>query len=312
MTRLTIALLSSLLLTGAAFAAPTLRGDVTVDTPVVTVGDMFDDPGDMAATAIFRAPAPGTTGIVPLADVQHAAEAIGLSAFDAAGYTRVVVVRTSTVVDASVLDRLIDAELASRGVLTASITADIRYDVPNPSFDAEKSDSPATLATLRYNAGSDSFAARFTIAGIDQPVDLTGTIDLMTTAPRLVATHPAGDVLAAADLEMAAVPLAQATAGGYADLDQLVGKQLVRQSRAGLMLKPDDVTSPTVVTRNTLVTVVLKAGAMTLTVKGQSLTTAAAGEPVDVLNTATKKVLHGVAEPDGTVQIVTAVTAAGL
>ena len=144
------------------------------------------------------------------------------------------------------------------------------------------------------------------IAGIDQPIDLSGAIELMTTAPRLTTTQPAGALLTAADFDLATVPLATAAAGGYADLNQLIGKQLVRQSRAGLMLKPADVTDPTVVSRNTLVTVLFKVGAMTLTVKGQALGTVAAGQPVDVLNSVTKKILHGVARPDGTVEIVTA------
>ncbi len=41
---------------------------------------------------------------------------------------------------------------------------------------------------------------------------------------------------------------------------------------------------------------------MTLTVKGQALSTVSAGHAVDVLNTVTKKILHGVARPDGTVE----------
>ena len=78
------------------------------------------------------------------------------------------------------------------------------------------------------------------------------------------------------------------------------------------MLKPSDVADPTVVTRNALVTVMLKVGAMTLTVKGQALSTASAGEPVDVLNPLTKKILHGIARADGAVEIPTATTVAAL
>jgi flagella basal body P-ring formation protein FlgA len=134
----------------------------------------------------------------------------------------------------------------------------------------------------------------------------------MTNVPRLVANVPAGHIFDASDFEMTNVPLSQAQAGAYADLDQLVGKQLLRQSRAGIVLKASDVGAPTVVTRNSLVTVLLKAGSMTLTVKGQALANAAAGQPVDVLNSVTHKVLHGVAQPDGTVSIDAAVTVAGL
>ena len=273
---------------------------------------MFDDAGALSETAIFRAPAPGTTGIVALADVQQAARLIGLTDFDNVGYTRVRVMRASTVVDAPVLNALISANLTQRGALIPGVTADIHYDVANLSLNAEAVADPAQLVDLRYTPETGAFAARFMVAGIDQPIDLTGTIQMMTEAPRLTVTKPAGAVLVGADFEMASVPVSTANAGGYADIDQLIGKQLIRQSRVGMMLKASDVAEPTVVTRNAMVTVVLKAGAMTLTVKGQALGAAAAGDLVDVLNTTTKKVLHGIALPDGTVSIPTATTVASL
>lgn len=296
----------------AALATPALRGDITVNAAIVTVGDMFDNAGALAETAIFLAPAPGTTGIVPLSDVQHAAQLIGLTDFDNVGFTRVRVVRASTLVDAAVLDKLIDADLKRRGILADGVTADTHFDVADVSLNAEALDTPASLVSLRYLPQTGAFAARFTIAGIDQPIDLTGRLELMTTTPRLTDTKPAGTILTDADFEMAPVPLSTAEAGGYAALDQLVGKQLLRQSRVGLMLKPGDVGEPAVVTRNSLVTVVLRFGAMTLTVKGQSLGNAASGEPVDVLNPLTRKMLHGIARPDGTVEIPTGTTVAGL
>jgi flagellar basal body P-ring formation protein FlgA len=312
MKTLTLALTLSLLASTAAFAAPTLKGDITVNTDLVTVGDMFDNPGELSETAIFRAPAPGTIGLVPLADVQAAAKLIGLTDFDNVGYTRVRVVRASTTVDAALLDKLIDANLAGRDLLPQGVTADVHYDLTNVSFNAAQVDEPATLTDLRYDTTAGSFAARFTIAGIDTPVDLTGNIQLMTNAPRLIGTQPAGTILVRDDFELAPVALSTATAGNYADIDQLIGKQLIHAAHAGLNLKATDVADPKVVTRNALVTVLLKAGAMTLTVKATALGSAAAGEPVDVMNTATKKILHGVAQPDGTVEIVTATTVAAL
>jgi flagella basal body P-ring formation protein FlgA len=300
------------LLSSAALATPSLRGDITVNTDIVTVGDMFDNAGAMSEMAIFRAPSPGTIGIVPLADVQHAARLIGLNDFDNVGYTRIRVQRPTTVVDSSALADLIDAELTRRGALADGVSAETRFDVANVSLNASQVSNPASLTDLRYAPDTGVFSARFMIAGIDQPVDLSGRIEPMTKAPRLIRTLAAGAVLARDDFELAPVSLKTANAGGYAELDQLVGKQLVRQSRAGIMLKPSDVANPMVVTRNALVVVQLTAGAMTLTVKGQALGSAAAGEPVDVLNTATKKVLHGIARADGTVTIPTATAVAAL
>jgi flagella basal body P-ring formation protein FlgA len=308
MKSLTLALMIGLLSTAAALAQPSLKGDITVNADLVTVGDMFDNPGELSETAIFRAPAPGTTGIVPIASVASAAKLVGITGFDNVGYTRIRVTRLTTVVDAPALSSLITAELDRRGALAGGVTAETHFDLANVSFNASQVPVPATLSDLRYAPLTGQFTARFMIAGIDRPVDLTGTVQLMTKAPRLLDTFAAGTILTAADFELAEVPLSTAAAGGYADLDQLVGKQLVRQSRAGMMLKASDVGEPTVVTRNALVTVILKAGAMTLTVRGQALGTAAAGQPVDVLNTVTKKVLHGVARADGTVEILSAAT----
>ncbi len=311
-THLSLALLALVLTTSTALAVPTLKGDITVNKAIVTVGDMFNDAGIHAETGIFMAPAPGTTGVVPLADLQRAAALAGIESFENVGYTRVRVARASTLVDAAMLDALIDADLSRRGILAPGITADLRFDTVDVSYNAEAIANPVTLVNLRYTPGNDGFTARFMIAGIDQPVDLSGSVQLMTMAPRLATTLPAGTILSDSDFQLASVPLSTADAGGYADLGQLVGKQLVRQTRGGIMLKATDVTAPKVVTRNSLVTVLLKSGPMTLTVKGTALTTAAVGEPVDVLNSVTKKILHGVARSDGAVEIVTTTVVAGL
>ncbi len=308
----TLALVAALLSGTAAFATPMLKGDITVNKAVVTVGDMFDDAGALAETGIFLAPKPGTTGIVPLADVERAARLVGLAEFENVGFTRVRVVRASTLVDAATLDALIEADLERRGIVRGDISAELRFNVADISFNAEAVARPASLVNLRYTPETGAFAARFSIAGIDRPIDLDGSIELMTKAPRLKDSVAAGAILTRSDFEMADVPLATADAGSYATLDQLVGKQLARPARSGMMLKASDVSEPKVVQRNTIVTVILKSGPMTLTVRGTSLTTAAVGEPVDVLNTVTKKILHGIARPDGTVEIVTATTVAAL
>jgi flagella basal body P-ring formation protein FlgA len=311
-THFTLAL-AALLLTGtAASATPALRGEITVNKAIVTIGDMFDDAGALAETGIFMAPKPGTTGIVPLADVERAAALVGLTDFENVGFTRVRVERASTLVDADALTALIDGDLRQRGLIAGDVTAQLRFDRPDIGFNAEAVAKPASLVSLRYTPANGSFAARFALAGVDAPVDVNGSVELMTTAPRLLGNIPAGTILSDADFEMATVSLTTASAGGYADIDQLVGKQLLRQARGGVMLKATDVTEPKVVTRNSLVTVIFRSGPMMLTVRGTALTTAAAGEAVDVLNTVTKKILHGVARQDGSVEIVTATAMAGL
>lgn len=298
--------------TSAAQAAPVLRSEVIVVHEIVTVGDMFEDAGDLADKAMFRAPAPGTAGTVSLDAVRQAAQIVGLRGYVTEGVERVHVARAATLVDNAVLTSLITRDLARRGIAGDGVTLQAAYDTPDPVFYAEKVPEPVKLIDLRYTPGNGVFTARFLIAGKDKPVELTGRMELMVEAPHLVAPRPAGTILAPSDIEMRLVPLRQAESGGYATFEQVVGKQLTRQSRGGLLLRPSDVVEPRVVQRNAMVTVVLTRGPMTLTVKGQALNSAASGEQVQVLNPASRKILHGVALPSGAVEITNTISVAGL
>lgn len=310
--KLTLALVFATLGIAAAEAAPVLRSDVTVVSEIVTVGDMFDDAGPFAEKALFRAPLPGTTGVVSLDAVRDAAKLVGLTEFRNEGVDRVRVARASALIDAPVLADLITEDLLVRGIATHEMLVEVAFDTPAIAFNAEAVEAPAQLLSLRYMPGSGSFSGRFAIAGRDLPVDITGRIELLIEAPHLAARLPAGAILTPADIEMKFVPLKFAESAGTTGVDQLVGKQLQRQSRSGLMLKASDVADPQVIQRNSMVTVSLRSGPMTLTVKGQALNNASVGQPVQVLNPVSRKILHGIAMANGSVGITSTLDLAGL
>ncbi len=305
-----IATLAFALAATAAQAAPVLRSEVTVNHPVVTVGDMFEDAGLLAEKAMFRAPAPGTSGTVSLEAVRAAAAAVGLGHYEAEGVLRVRVARAATLVDPAMLTVLITDDLRARGIAVDGVEVVARF-AEEVALQAEAVENPVSLVDLRYMPSTGTFTLRILVAGIDAPVDLGGRIDLMVEAPHLVATRAAGSILTPEDIEMRLVPLRNAESGA-ASLDQLVGKELTRQSRGGMMLHFTDVTEPRVVARNAMVTVFLRQGPMTLSIRGQALNNAAAGEPVQVLNPTSRKILHGVALSDGAVELSTTLAVAGL
>jgi flagella basal body P-ring formation protein FlgA len=306
-----IATLSFILLATSAAAAPVLRSDVVVTDAIVTVGDMFIDAGELAERPLFRAPAPGTTGNVTLEDVRAAALAVGLNAYDAAGVVKVRVARAGTLVDDVMLTTLLTDDLGSRGIVTEGVDVVARFAAHMPLL-AAAAEPPVSLIDLRYTPANGAFAMRIRLAGQELPVDVRGTIELMVEAPHLVGTEGAGTILSAEDIEMRLVPLRKAEASGVARVDQLVGKQLTRQSRGGIMLRLTDVTEPRVVERNSMVTVILEHGPMTLSIRGQALNSAAAGEQVQVLNPTSRKILHGLALPNGAVELSTTLALAGL
>jgi flagella basal body P-ring formation protein FlgA len=303
MTRTLLAALATTLLAGAAFAAPILKTDIVISAAVVTVGDLFDDAGAAAEQPLFRSPKPGTSGLVPLADITAAAARIGLTGFDSNGVTASRVTRAASVVDEASLTALITDDLRQRGIMTDGMTADTLFNTRITPFNAEPVAAPASIISLRYLPGTGTFTARFAIAGEAQPLDVAGTIALMIEVPHLRASLPAGAVLGADNIEMRPVALRFADTAGIAHLDQLIGMALTRQSREGMMLKPSDVTTPQLIAKNQLVTIYFRKGPMTLSVKGQAITSAATGGSVQVLNLISKRVINATAIAAGAVEV---------
>lgn len=307
------ATLAFALCTGYAIAAPVLRADITIAAPVVTVGDMFDDAGLLAERPLFRSPLPGTTGNVQLSAIRAATARIGLTQFDANGLNQIRVSRAATQVDHDTLAGLIADDLRNRGILGDGMNADMLFTMPLEVINAAVDDMPARLESLRYLPGNGTFAARFLIAGLNRPLDISGTIEMSIEAPHLVASLPAGTVLRPDHIVMRPLSLRQADAQGIPALDQLVGMALNRQSREGMLLRASDVSVPLAVAKNDLVTIYYRQGPMTLTVRGQAVTGAAEGAPLQVLNLISRRVISAKAIAPGAVEVSSApVTLAGL
>lgn len=303
MIRTLLATFATVLLAGTALAAPVLKADIVVSAAVVTVGDMFEDAGTAAEQPLFRAPKPGTSGMVPLADITAAAARVGVTRFDSNGIDASRVTRATSIVDEASLARLITDDLRQRGIMTASMTADTLFNAPIAPLNAEPVVTPASIISLRYLPGTGAFTARFAIAGEPRPLDVAGTIELMIEAPHLKASLPVGTVLSPDNIEMRPVALRFADGAGIAQPSQLVGMALTRQSREGMMLRPSDVTTPQLIAKNQLVTIYFRKGPMTLTVKGQAITSAATGGPVQVLNLISKRVIDATAISAGAVEV---------
>ena len=303
MKRFTFAIMVSALLCGTAAADPVLKADVVITGPIVTVGDMFGNADLLAEQPMFRAPRPGTTGKVPLADIQAAANRLGISSFDSNGLVAVNVSRAASVVDETVLAEVIAADLRARGILADGMSADTRFDRTIAPINADAVEHPATVTSMRYMPGSGIFTARVTVAGVEQPLDLSGTIELMVEVPHLKSTLPAGAVLGPADVEMRRVPLRYAESVGVAAVEDLIGKALTRQSREGMLLKASDVTVPQLIGKNDLVTIYFRKGPMTLSVKGQAVTGATEGGALQVLNLMSKRVITATAIAAGAVEV---------
>src|ERR1700735_3142030 len=103
MIRLMIASVVLLLALGGVVAAqtpssaaiPALKADVTVTGDIVTIGDLVENAGPVAAVPVFRAPDLGTTGAVATDRIVDAIRPHQLIGIDTRGLAEVIVTRTS-------------------------------------------------------------------------------------------------------------------------------------------------------------------------------------------------------------------------
>ncbi len=295
--------LSAILVATPLFGAPVLRQNIVVVDSVVTVGDMFENAGALAETGLFRAPAPGTAGQVSVENIRLAIAKAGFTEFENPGFANVSVARSGVMVDAEALNSLIVADLTERGLLAGGTNVNAMFDEQPGELFAARTDNPIVLQSLRYIPASNRFTARFLIAGQSRYTDYSGRLDFSISAPHLTRSLPAGTILQTSDFVMRNIALQSAQGQNAPELDQLVGRQLLRQLREGTPVRFNDVAEPVLIARNDIVTIYLRTGALTLTVKGQALDDASRGQVVSVLNLLSNRVVQGIAINPGTVEI---------
>ncbi len=116
-------------------------------------------------------------------------------------------------------------------------------------------------------------------------------VDALTYARNIAA----GETIQAADLVYGRVAAFAAPQDMPSDAEAIIGKAARRPLRAGAAVASRDVAAPQVIHRGDAVQVVYRDGGVSLTLQGQAVEAAALGDPVPVLNTATKAVIQAIA-----------------
>ncbi len=110
-----------------------------------------------------------------------------------------------------------------------------------------------------------------------------------------------GDIVAAADLTRAEVPVSQARSA--LDASAIVGREVTRHLAAGVVLRSYDVAAPQLVKRGQPVSIVYRRANLVITASGRALTGGARGDAVRVQNTLSPAVFEAEVESTGVVHI---------
>ncbi|AXS41212.1 flagellar basal body P-ring formation chaperone FlgA [Breoghania sp. L-A4] len=300
---------ASILGTTAGFAGerPVLRGDITVESNIATIGDFFVNAGHMALTPLFRAPDLGQSGTVSASFVMDRAASAGLANPDRDNLTEVIVRRASTKITPDMITSMLREALAERigAVSTDSIDVNFAHALPREEASATAT-VPLYLEQLDYSARSGRFDARLTVrqGHRDKTIAIAGTavetVDVAILARRLLR----GDTVQRSDLSTQRIPRNRLRAANVIDAADIVGLVARRSQRPGQPLISRDFQPPLMVKRREKVIITYRVPGMLLTVQGQALEDGSEGDTIEVLNAQSLRRIEATVSGPGRVTVI--------
>ena len=269
-----------------ALADAMLRPNVVVDADVLKLGDLFDNVGDKTNVVVARSPLPGRRATVDAEWLMRIAHGAGVDWRPASSFDHAVIERTGVTIGSDQIQQELSTALAAQGV-----PADAEIELANRGLQITVPVGVSTNVGVR-DLYYDSRYKRFT-ATIEVPADspsaervrVTGRVFVTVDVPVLAHPMSRGEVITAHDLTWSKSREETLRRDVITDADQMIGLVPRQPLRSGQMISQSDLQKPVAVAKGALVTMVLKAGAMSLSAQGRALESGSVGEVIHVTNT---------------------------
>ena len=270
-----------------------LRGHVVVNSDFILLGDIFTGAGDKAETPVAYTPAPGKRAVFDARWLSRVARAYGLNWRPAGIRDQTIVKRESFVIGREEIEDVILAALIDKGVEPG-----LNVELSNRILRLHVAgDSTATVAVedTVYEPRTKRFTA-IIVAPADDPsakrIRVTGRLIEVSDVPVLARRVMSGELIGKGDIEWIKVRSTRLQRDIILDAGDLVGKSPKRGLRAGRPVRASEVRRPLLVSKSSLVTIVLQAPSMLLTSQGRALEQGSDGDTIRVVNTQSNKVIE--------------------
>jgi flagella basal body P-ring formation protein FlgA len=309
-----LAAFSCLLLPAAAADRLTLRGDVSVSTDIVTLGDLVDGlPSAAAARPVFRAPALGATGTIQVPRIIEAAQSAGLSHIESAGREQVTVTRAARRVSQGEIGKAVRRALEEIHGLDLRSNAIVFEGSPSLLLPPDAME-PLTVEEVTHDRRARRLSALVSVGGKpgDRPASLrvAGALVEIVEVAVLNRSLKRGESVKAGDISLERRRRDSVPADAQEDAAQLVGREARRVLSAGSLVRQGDLIRPELVARGDVVTIVYQGPGLVLTLRGRATESGALGDTIAVVNPQSKKVLQANVTGPGTVSVAPAAPAA--
>lgn len=288
----------------------TLKPTVALMGDTVRLSDVFDGLNAQQDEAIASAPAPGKSVTYNARILKALAEKYRLDWLPSSYTDQIVLTRAATRIDQGQIRKAVVKALKQR-----DMTGDIEVMFDNAALEvllpADQTPDFA-LNNFDYDAVNKRFrAALVTKTGekagekaVEIPV--TGRVQVKREIPVLVRRLEAGTTVASNDIDWLEIDEDRISADMITDANQLIGRELLRDTSAGQPVRTREVIPARMVTRGSLVVMKIQTPYMLITAQGKALQDGVAGDVVRVKNTQSNRIVEGVVDAPGVIRIPTA------
>ncbi|WP_282607969.1 flagellar basal body P-ring formation chaperone FlgA [Pelagibius sp. Alg239-R121] len=270
----------------------TLNNDVVVEGEIVRLGDIFTGLGDKADTAIARAPALGKKVPVGVRWLTAVAQKYSLPWRPSSRLDRSVIQRAAHVIPSHQIKNRVKEALSNEGL---QHNATLEFDTPAVQLILPREQGEGmTISSLSYNPANGRFTAQIAAPAEGIPVAKTtvrGRAIRVVEVPVLRRRIDAGEVIRNDDLDWVSHRADRLIRNALLDTGSIVGKSARRPIGAGVVLKANELQTPEVVGKNSLVTIRLETNRLVLTAQGRALEAGALGEAIRVVNTKSNSII---------------------
>lgn len=279
---------------------------VLIQDSVVRLGDLFEDLDEKARQPVGQAPSPGERMVYDIARLAAVARAHDIDWRPRTWSDRVVIERASQKIGQQAIESALLAALQRRGISRKS-----EIEVTGRGLELVlPSGVPPTISVGQFDY--DERSGRFTAvvaAPAESPtthISVQGRIHNLVDVPVLARRFNTGEVIHKGDIDWVSLRTDQVNRNILTDANRLIGQEVRRGTNAGQPVRGSDIRAPLIVSKGSIVTMILQTPKMQLTSKGRAMDDASMGEAVRIMNTQSKTVVEATVVGANTVQVMPA------
>lgn len=281
-----------------------LRGDVTARGDVLTLADLVEGaPATLAGRPLFRSPALGATGTIQSRRILDAAAALGLTSLETGGRMQIAVQRAARHIGPAEIEAALKQGLEG-GYGLAPANVSIRFDGDGPTLLAPVDlQGQAAALDLTYDPRTRRVAGLVSVGERQASLRVSGVVLEMRDVAVLTRSLDRGDAVKDGDFALERRPRDSVPTDAQANAGAVTGEVAQHALAAGTVLRISDTAPPELVARGESVTIVYETPSISLAMRGLANQGGRLGAVVNVVNTASQKVLQATVIGPGRVSV---------